>query len=371
MAILDPTSFRLSPHFLLSDMMGCNSVYTRGLSNVFDKVRGEDIRITNAKTLCEEVLEPLLALAGDFTISYGFISPELSREIVHYQDWRKPSHHRWDLGAAVDVCPHHHVLQSVAKDNAKGAPILFALEHLQDYPLSRLITYSESPYICMAVSAQEVEDGRIRGAWYENRYMGKKGEKPYYCKYPSTSARDTAHQHLKKNGLSQHWKGAGHPTYHGGGGIQLQHMRVSNNTMVIDWLYDQEGVTQGWKNIPSLDIKEVHEAFLEAGSAYDDILTETGLPRLSIVSAYTSHLSKVWIEGRDWRGGDIEFEVVPPSYLSPEEFVDSVQLPGIEMECDEDRVRVLVERGRNDQLGKKKVWIGGKAPLNKTPHKRK
>lgn len=144
MAVLDPTVTRLSPHFLLSDMMGCSSVYSKGLPNRFDKHQGVDSRLVNGKALCENALEPLLASVGAFSISYGFISPEVSREIVTYQDWRTPSHHRWDLGAAVDICPHYYVLKSIAKGatNETGAPILFALNEMADLPLSRLITYS-------------------------------------------------------------------------------------------------------------------------------------------------------------------------------------------------------------------------------------
>ena len=31
-----PTEIRLSDHFLLSDLMGCHSVYAKGYANVFD-----------------------------------------------------------------------------------------------------------------------------------------------------------------------------------------------------------------------------------------------------------------------------------------------------------------------------------------------
>ncbi|MGZ7230907.1 hypothetical protein ACXWOM_10635, partial [Streptococcus pyogenes] len=76
---------------------------------------------------------------------YGFISPELSRKIVKYQDPDKPSHHRWDLGAAADICVHDWV-QTLAPGavGTTGAPVHFALRHLRDLPISRLITYSES-----------------------------------------------------------------------------------------------------------------------------------------------------------------------------------------------------------------------------------
>ncbi len=362
MAILDPTRTRLSAHFLLSDMIGCQSVYSKGLPNVFEK-SGRDVRLENGKALCENVLEPLIALAGSVSISYGFISPELSREIVTYQDPRKPSHHRWDLGAAVDVCVHRAVLQSIAKTNASplehdwNSPIGFALEHLRKMPLSRLITYSESPYICMAVSADEVSRGEPRGAWYENRYTGKPKVKPEYIKYPTAALRERAHKRLGDVGLPYGWVGKGYPTYHGGGYKQYQHMRVSDYTMVSDWLFDEEFVREGVRNAPSLDNENVMQAFKIAGATYDYLLAITGLPRLSIVSAYTSHLSQGWMAGRDWRAGDVSFEIVPPAYLSAEKFIQEavkgdssvmgrmfVLFGNIAMEPDEDRVIVTVRR---------------------------
>lgn len=359
MAILSPTKTRLSSHFLLSDMMGCHSVYALGLPNVFDKQRGGDIRLTNAKALCEEALEPILAMVGSFSISYGFICPALSQKIVTYQDWRKPSHHRFDLGAAVDICPHHYVLQSVAKHAGEtdGAPIMFALEHLRQLPLSRLITYSESPYICIAVSAEEVETQAQRMAWYENRYEGRSGDKPKFNKYPSQSARERAFERLQDEGLPTRWTGKGYPTYHGGGNRQYHHMRTSKHTMVSDWLYDEEWVTKGIKNAPVLNNAEVARGFKVAGEVYEAILEVSGLPRLSIVSAYTSHLSKGWIPGRDWRGEVVSFEVVPPEYLSPVEFAEGLNgmIPGVECEVDEDRVIIWADKNHVEKTTQRKA----------------
>lgn len=356
MTILDPTRTRLSPHFLLSDMIGCQSVYSKGLPNVFDHQR-DDIRLVNGLALCEHVLEPLLALAGPFSISYGFISQELSREIVTYQDPTKPSHHMWNLGAAVDVCVHRHVLQSTSNNatNESGAPIVFAMDYMQDYPLSRLITYSESPYMCLAVSDEEVANGTPRRAWYENRYLGVAKAKPLYLKYPTPGIRTKAWQRIQDEGLPHPWAGKGYPTYHGGGIRQLHHIRTSKNTMVSDWLFDEDFVRNGVRNRPSLDKPEVVEAFELAGKAYDYLLSVTGLPRLSIVSGYTSHMSEGWIAGRDWREGDVSFEVVPPSYLSPGEFIAEtlkgdharskhMLFANLSMIADGDRVIVTVRR---------------------------
>lgn len=328
MGIIDPTRTRLSPHFLLSDMMGCNSVYSQGLPNVFNKMNGFDQRLANGKALCEHALEPILATVGAFSISYGFISPALSKEIVTYQDWRKPSHHRWDLGAAVDICPHLWV-QSIAPGiTDTNSPIEFALRHMEDLPLSRLITYSESPYICVAVSDEEVRNGSPRMAWYENRYQGKKGAKPDYRKYPSEASRERALARLIEDGFDHDWEGHGYPTYHGGGRKQLHHIRVSKYTMMSDWLYDKDWVEEGVKNVPIMTDKRVMEAFTLVGEAYDALIEATGLPRFSIVSGYTSPRSAGWIENHDWRGDTLEFELVVPEYETPKSVVLSLLFGG-------------------------------------------
>ena len=347
----DPTQIRLSPHFLLSDFMGCFSVYRHGYPNVFE-MSAPDYRLENGRALCREVLEPVLALSGPISISYGFISPELSRQIVKYQDPDKPSHHRWDLGAAADICVHDWV-QTLAPGSVgtTGAPIEFALSHMQEMQISRLITYSESPYFCVAVSAEEVERSDPRMAWYENRYGGEPKVKPEFRKMASAVSRKVALEVLKKRGQEVDWRGAGYPTHHGGGIRQYQHTRTSRYTMLSDWLFDVEYVARGVPNIPRMANPLVREAFELAGMAYDSLIASSGLPRLSIVSAYTSPeaANAPWVEGRDWLGKTITFEVVPPEYVSPSEAgLEIWPIEGGFMEISEDRDRLIVKVDREN-----------------------
>lgn len=348
MGIIDPTKTRLSSHFLLSDMMGCNSVYSHGLPNVFNKHDGFDERLANGKALCEHALEPILATVGAFSISYGFICPAVAKEVVTYQDWRTPSHHQWSLGAAVDICPHNWVQSLAPGVSGTASPIEFALRHLADLPLSRLITYSESPYICVAVSDEEVRNGKPRMAWYENRYQGKKGAKPDYRKYPTAATRERALARLEADGFDHPWEGNGYPTYHGGGSKQLQHIRTSKYTMMSDWLYDREWVEQGVKNMPTMTDPRVMEAFRMAGEVYDLLLDNTGLPRMSIVSGYTSPRSAGWIPDHDWRGDVIEFEVIPPDYETPKGVIIASLFGGwpknASINAVEDRLVIRIER---------------------------
>lgn len=281
---IDPL-LRLSPNFLLLDFLGCESVYRQGYANLMQGEEAEmAVKLRNATALCEQLLEPALEHFGGLSVSYGFISPDLSRSIVKYQDPDKPSHHRWDLGAAADIILHQHVQQ----EGDAGAPIhaAFEIDALQ-LPYSRILTYSESPCICVAVSADEVSKGAPRKAFYENRYMGKAGAKPEYIQMPTAYRRGREIANLALNGLPHDWRGAGYPTYHGGGYRQHHHMRVSKHTMVSDWLKHYDYMPFGNRMIPPAHMSEtLQDRFAAAGIIYDMFIEWTGARRLTIAAGY-------------------------------------------------------------------------------------
>lgn len=316
--MIDPTTIRLSRHFLLSDFLGCHSVYTRGFANAFDHYAPDaQFKLDNAVALCESALEPILEMHGALSVSYGYISPDLSRRIVSYQDPNKPSHHRWDLGAAADICVHGWVNDDPDNDSTATSPILLAHTiSAMGVPYSRMITYSESPYICVAVSAKEVEKGVIRRAFYENRYAGKGKTKPDYRTYSSPAARTRAAEKLALEGLAHGWRGNGHPSYHGGGLRQSQHIRVSKYTMLSDWLLDLQSIAHGAKNIPNLSDARLMETFYAVGDAYDFIVEKMKVPRMSITAGFKSAAHPYFTRANDWRTGKATFTLVPPEGMS-------------------------------------------------------
>lgn len=319
--MMNPTAVRLSEHFLLSDFMGNHSVYSRGFPNNFPGMdeKGHYLRVANGTALCEEALEPMLKEYGPMSISYGFIDPRLSREIVTYMDPDKPSHHRWDLGAAADVCVHGRVNSDPDDDTAATSPIMLAHDIAAKAMYSRMITYSESPYICVAVSAREVENGTPRLAFYENRYEGKARAKPAYRSYSSENARLNALARLRVEGLPQGWRGAGYPTYHGGGRRQFQHFRTSKYTMMSDWLFDLQSISNGAINMPNLRDSNTLEMFYAVGDAYDSLLDLTGAARMSIIAGYVSPSNPYFDPSNDWRDGIARFSVIPPESMTAED----------------------------------------------------
>jgi hypothetical protein len=276
--MVDPRNVRLSKHFLLSDLMGCHSIYSRGFANEWDDPTGS--KLAEAENLAQNILEPILLAYGPISISYGYISPELSRSVVAYQDPNKPSYHRYDDGAAADICVHRWVQQS--KDN-KSAPIMLAHKiDREGPPYSRLITYSESPYICIAGKVAETEARKHRQAFYENRFTGKQRTKPLFVTMSKDMLR-RREQRLSPPGVN--WRGAGYPTYHGGGIRQSQHIRTSKYTMLSDWLFNIGSIRHGIKNMP-LVTEESMKQFKYVGAVYDRILDTLETARISIVQGW-------------------------------------------------------------------------------------
>lgn len=296
---IDPTSMRLSDHFLLSDFMGCHSAYVKGYPNIFEDEGQAKIR--EGVCLAEQVLEPIVA-ESPVSVSYGYISPSLSQNIVKYQDPNKPSYHRWDAGAACDIVVH-------AMDRENVPPILIARAIDEEFPISRLITYSESSFICVAVRSEEVASGKPRRAFYENRYTGKHKGKPAFCTVPQNRE-----AYFNSHKLPVPWRGQGYPSYHGGGIRQSHHIRTSKYTMLSDFLYSTYALTNGQKNCPTLTEDWVKK-FSYGGWIYDKLLDRMSIQRLSIVRAYESPR---WNK-TDQYTWDKEFEIdfIPPSHVDP------------------------------------------------------
>lgn len=332
----DPLT-RISEHFVLADFLGNQTVYSKGHVNSFARDKASLDKMDNLKALANHALEPILAAYGALSISYGYISPALSESIIKYQDPKKPSHHRFDLGAAVDICVHEWVqgLRGPAiedlylPESVRGAPI--GLAHCLDMdgiPYSRLITYSESPYLCLAVSSTEVYRDQPRKAFYENRYQGHKGAKPEYIQLSNQGARNRHFAQLQELGLEVDWHGHGYPTYHGGGYCQYQHRRVSRYTMVSDWLLDLQSIANGSKNIPALNDERVLDSFAAAGIVYDFMIGGLGFKRLSIVGGYVCPMNPSFDPANDWTTNEVSFDIVGPESL-PQNALQQmlVQLP--------------------------------------------
>jgi hypothetical protein len=258
---IDPTRV-LSFNMLLSDFVGCHSVYYYGYPNPVQSdqwFRGSPVT-TNWRTLTHFLsraatrMGPTAISAQAYSISYGWIHPRLSEKIVR---WKKPtdsSYHRWDAGAACDInfhgvtyVPYHFNSATDSDPESWGAlsplGIATVINTASSLPhvLDRTITYSESPYVCVGVSNREAVGTK---KWYENRFTGVPREKPQFLTYKS--GRDGCAREPRP--LETDWRGQGWPSYHGKGVRQYQHIRTSYYTVMSDWLYDRDNVHFGVAN---------------------------------------------------------------------------------------------------------------------------
>lgn len=342
MAELNPTHCRLSKHFLLSDFMGSPSIYEKGHANTFVTVSGMDNRLVNGRALCESILEPLVEEFGPISISYGFISPAASRQVVTYQNPDNPSYHRWDMGAACDALVHGAIK---AKDTFTGSPAALAHHiHRTGLPYSRLISYSESPFLCIGAKASEIASNLPRRAFYENRYEGVAKAKPRYINASGPGAAARLYNALAADeaaGKPFLWRGEGYPTYHAGGTRKTHHIRTSRYTMVSDWLYDITTVMEGIANVPALTRREVLAAFMAAGKVYDNLIKASGLRRLSIIQGFLSDGARKELEEpndslTNWSQSRIGFWIVPPEGESLDCKRLQTLLDGVTLEQDQD-----------------------------------
>lgn len=321
MKALDPTRISFGD-MLLSEFVGNHSVYYYGHANpVQTDVWGAHtpvyrgwVRLGQLVTGVRAAVETDSELPTTvFTISYGWIHPRLSEKIVKWKPGSQPSYHRWDDGAAVDINLHHTTygphffagdLDQVDGDvwqrlSPLGIATLINTPPGRFPALDRTITYSESPYICIAAAPNAMERGR--GKWYENRFMGEIGEKPRYINHCADARviQDAAMPPV----LTHDWRGSGHPTYHGYGKRQYHHTRTSLYTMMSDWLYDRDKVHFGEPNrMPTSMVRYdyIKNMMHYAGRAYD-VLQALANSHLPIIEGLVmGNRTSNWEENGKW-----------------------------------------------------------------------
>jgi hypothetical protein len=303
-AYKDPTRIRVSEQFLLSDFLLCDSVARFGYANRFDT--DDNHKMAEVFRLAE-TLEILIDRLGPLRISYGFISPELSQRIVKYQDPNKPSYHRFDIGAAADI-RFGELLQSIAP-----VQIAWEIQRLADqgdFEYSRMITYSESDWICFATSMAGESN---RQAFYENRFIEEE-RKPKFVTYPQVNRESF----IQRQPIPENWRGRGYPSYHGGGRLQFHHQIVSKHFSYLDFLYSKRRVHTGVGNLPpQVGSKDRMNRWLDmarqAGIVLD-FLTDHYRCHFSIISAYESTDQDSARSGKDWMNRYC-LTIVPPESL--------------------------------------------------------
>lgn len=279
-----PWSWRLNEHFVLSDFMYSDSIIRRGLVNKFDG--GNETVISNCMQLAG-FLEELVDQYGPVSVTYGYISPEVSMKTVKWRNPADPSYHRWDDGAAADVIFHDWVSPKrnegiwAALDEPDASPMMLAREIAQEHDFSRMITYSESQSICIGVD----RNSKPRRAFYENRWAGEQGKKPIYVTHRNIPDRETV-----RNNLTQHgWVGGGRPSYHLKGKQQYQHIRCGKYLTLLECLRDPYNLRYGTPNRPPTT-KRGQKNFMRVAYAMSRFIEwynfHVGLGSISVIAGH-------------------------------------------------------------------------------------
>lgn len=292
MSKIDPRTYFMSDYITLSDLVGCDSVYRYGIPN---PVYESDTPKLQEGHHLAEVVERHTQNSG-FSITYGYISPGLSRSIVRYQSPDKPSYHRWDFGAAMDLILYD--LDMFSPRNTSGCVMpwdrtdwykqvrmqpIRQLRRLYNQGMrwSRAITYAESQIFCIATRRSESPE-HARMATYENRWRPGL-RKPHHIKHSPNSLTEMT------NDEEPGWRGKGWPSYHGGGRRQYEHIPTGLMNVLSDFLYDAILVDKGGANRPPIG-KRNYDRFIynvmAASLFYEKLVYELG--RLPIIAAYVN-----------------------------------------------------------------------------------
>lgn len=312
-----PWNVRLNEHFVLSDFMYSDTIIRRGLKNPYHIRPVVD---SHGRALAD-LLGHIADEHGHLSIVYGYICHDVSMKTVKWRNPADPSYHRWDMGAAADFIAHDWVVPQRTQrgvwcpmEDPDASPMMLAREIAASHDFSRMITYSESPAICLAANSEENSSGKHRRAFYENRYEGRPGQKPRYLKY---NGNGIPSRKEVRAGLSEHgWIGKGHPTYHGKGRMQYQHVRVGKYLTLLECLRCPQKLADGVNNRPPHNDAEKRK-FMHVGYAMSRFIEWyyhfVGLGSISVISGHNSWTENLYLErhyrevadvSRNWGSGE-------------------------------------------------------------------
>jgi hypothetical protein len=334
-----PWNVRLNEHFILSDFLYSDSIIRRGLKNQYHE-RG--VTTQHGRALAR-LLGAIADEHGHLSIGYGYINHDISMRTVKWKNPADPSYHRWDLGAACDFIAHDWLSPVLTKgvwktsEADEASPMMLAREIANSHEFSRMITYSESPSICVAANLNEETLKDARRAFYEYRYQGEHGAKPMYVKHPEVPTRDSVREGLAEHG----WVGQGHPSHHGKGRLQYQHVRIGKYLTLLECLRCPFKLYEGVNNRPPNSAKG-KKNFMKVGFAMSRFIEWyyhfVGQGSISVISGHNSitdndFLNRLY-EGigevsKDWGHGEGSMIFAIHEEYGPE-FVNAWQEHGTE-----------------------------------------
>lgn len=285
------SSVRLSKHFLLLDFLNGHTLYSSRRPLLLEEIPASYIR--TGQTLCEELLEPMIAQWGPMSVSNGFIPRDLLGARFTPHTWAPND------GAAADIVVHDWV-------NRGKSPIELVKAIIEkELPFERLITYAGSEVMCVSAARTP----RNRGAVYENIRVPAQ-RKPTFRAWHRGGVYPA--KLTQPGGIEPrlNWRlEKGEVPYHTQGMLRPQHMRVSRYFVALDFFRNEAAIASGTPWVFSPRKPETTTALACMGEVLDDVVMQVG--RISVTRGITRPGEGV-LDNHTWTGKEFSVEFALP-----------------------------------------------------------
>lgn len=263
---------RMSPHFLLIDFMQDRTTMTLGRPLVLDP---QDLYpdltfdgLNQLAHLCHSVLEPMLTRFGPCSVACGFRANP-----VYGAPPMRDSPHRYNniRGAAADVVFHDWVRPTL--DFPYGRDPVGMLNHVQDLPISRWISYAGTEFTCVASLV-----GSRRRSVSLNIRRGP-FRKPWFQTIPLPDA-----QRYDQHGwpMVEKWRRRrAEPIFHTRRTLRPQHIRVGRYFTLLDFSHSPDALLAGVHSALPLSAFQQITSARQAAFLLDPLVQRLG--RLTVV----------------------------------------------------------------------------------------
>ncbi|MFH2140168.1 MAG: hypothetical protein ABII63_05175 [Pseudomonadota bacterium] len=153
---------RLSPNFIMRDLMYSTEVSAMGLSNYPEH---PEMVIRAGKLLCEKVLEPVLEKFGRFAITFGYqCRAGVERHMSEKQRLERPrssSPHQWDRGTFGDEVYARVDILVFAVEDGFVSKMEFGHWLMNNLDIDLLMMWKRANICCISISPKP------RRVWFE------------------------------------------------------------------------------------------------------------------------------------------------------------------------------------------------------------
>lgn len=300
---------RMSPHFLLMDFMQDRTTMTLGrplvldLNDLYPDLTADGLN--QLAHLCNHVIEPMIQRFGPCSVACGFRANP-----VYGAAPMRDSPHRYNniRGAAADLVFHDWVRPSL--DVPYGRDPVGMLDHVQDLPITRWISYAGTEFTCVAAHI-----GSRRRSVSLNIRRGP-FKKPWFQTIPLP---DVQRYDVHGWPTVEKWRRRrGEPIFHTRRTLRPQHIRVGRYFTLLDFSHSPDALLLGVHSALPLSALQQITSARQAAYLLDPLVQRLG--RVTVLRGVEP--MSVAGEARPehlWRGeGDRQVLIAFPAHVREE-----------------------------------------------------